>query len=109
MKKLGTVRFSGTSGTRYEFAAYPLETVFKEGAAGVYVITRRHRSSSSGGSVHRRMCTGQSDNLAQPLAPQQQSLSARGANCICVHAEQDKAVRERIERDLLRTPRTPTA
>ena len=34
MNKLGTIKFSGTSGSRYEFAAYPLETVFDEAFSG---------------------------------------------------------------------------
>ena len=104
MSKLGTVKFSGASGTRYAFAAYPLETVFAQGFSGVYVVTRRKRGKSKSGFVHKRICTGQSDGLFQPLASEEQSFSARGANCICVHAEKDKGAREKIEQDLIQEP-----
>ena len=41
MNKSGTVKFSGKSGTRYAFTAYPLETVFAQGFSGVHVATQR--------------------------------------------------------------------
>lgn len=109
MHKPGIVKFSGKSGARYEFLVYPLETVFAAGLGGVYVITRRKLGRSARGFVHRRICTGQSDDLSQPLTDDAQSLSARRANCICVHAEKDKDARGKIEQDLLRQPEAPAA
>jgi len=105
MNKLGTVKFSGTSGARYAFAAYPLETVFGRGVGSVYVATRRKQGKSKKGFVHKRICTGQSDDLRQSLASDERSFSARGANCICVHAEKDQDARQKIEQDLAREPR----
>ena len=109
MNKLATVKFSGKSGTRYAFTAYPLETVFAQGFSGVYVVTQRKPGKSKSGFVHRRMCTGQRDGLCQPLASGGQSFAARGANCICLHVEKDKGARQQIEQDLVREPRTGSA
>jgi len=117
MAKLITVKFSGVSGNRYAFAAYPLETVsestlaaqlqktvFDKSFSGVFVVTRRRQGKSKAGFVHKRICTGQSDGVCQLLTAQEQSLSAKGANCICLHAEKDKAARQQIEQNLLKGP-----
>jgi hypothetical protein len=104
MSKLGTVKFSGKSGTRYAFTAYPLQTVFVEGLGGVYVITRRREGNCKSGFVHRRICSGQSEDLRQPLPGGAQGSRAKGANCICVHAEKDEVARLAIELDLFRKP-----
>ena len=109
MNKLGTVKFRGKSGVRYPFTAYPLETVFHEAFSGVYVVTRREEGKAKKGFVHKRLCTGQSDDLRQSMAGNEPSLSARGANCVCVHAENDQAARRKIELDLAREPRADCA
>jgi hypothetical protein len=101
MNKIGTVKFSGKSGNRYKFNAYSLDTVFKKGFSGVYVVTQRKQGESKSGFVHKRICTGQSDDLHQSLTSDEKPFSARGANCICVHAEKDKDIRQRIEQDLI--------
>jgi hypothetical protein len=105
MDKFGNVKFSGTSGNQYKFAAYPLETVFDEAFSGVYVVTRRRQRKSKSGFVHKRICTGQCEDLCQPLADSKQHFSGQGANCLCVHAEKDKDARRKIEQDLFRVPR----
>jgi len=105
MSRLGTVKFSGKSGSRYLFEAYPLETVFEKGCSGVYVVTRRRAAGSGTGFVHRRICTGQSDDLRRPVTGHGTSWSARGANCICVHVEEDKDIRQQVKQDLVRKPR----
>ena len=109
MNKLGNVKFSGKSGTRYPFIAYPLGTVFAEGFGGVYVATRRREGKSRSGFVHKRIRMGQSDDLRQPLASEEQAFSTQGANCICVHAEKDEGTRREIEQDLVREPRANSA
>jgi hypothetical protein len=109
MEKLANVRFNGKSGTRYAFIAYPLGTVFTEGFSGVYVVTRRKEGKSKSRFVHRKLGTGQSDDLRQPLASDEGSFSQQGANCICVLAENDKDARQKIEQDLVRLPRAGTA
>jgi hypothetical protein len=109
MNKLATVKFSGKSGVRYAFKVYPLEAAIAQGFAGVYVVTLRKESKSKSGFVHRRMGTGQSDDL--PLLPSSdgQSYAARGANCICLHAETDRDARLKIEQDLIREPQAGNA
>ena len=104
MKKFGTVKFSGNSGTRYAFAAYPLETVFGRRASGVYVVTRRKQGKSKKGFAHKRICMGQSDDLRQLLTGDERSFSAQCANCICVHTEKDKGARQKIEQDMVKKP-----
>jgi hypothetical protein len=104
VNKLANVRFNGKSGTRYAFTAYPLGTVFSEGFGGVYVVTRRREGKSSR-FVHRKIHTGQSEDFRQPLASDDGTFSAKGANCICVLAEKDKDARQKIELDLVREPR----
>jgi hypothetical protein len=104
MSKLGIVKFSGKSGVRYAFKAFPLGTVFAKGFAGVYVITRRRKGKLTGRFAHRKIGTCQSDGLRQPLADGRESFVARGANCICLHAEKDQSARLHIEQDLLCKP-----
>jgi len=109
MNKFGTVKFSGKSGTRYPFTAYPLETVFARGFSGVFVVTQRKPGKPGSRFVHRKISTGQSNGLCHPLAGEEGSFTERGANCICVHAEKDKAARQTIAQDLTRRPRPGTA
>lgn len=104
MNKLGTIKFSGKSGVRYAFTAYSLETLFDVAFSGVYVATRRKEGKAKKGFVHKRICMGQSGDLRQSLAGVDPSFSSRGANCICVHAEDDQAARQQIELDLTREP-----
>jgi hypothetical protein len=100
MNKIGTVRFSGKSGNQYRFDAYPQETVFEEGFSGVYMITHRKPGKARPGFVHKRICIGQSDDLCQSLAKSGKVFSDRGANCFCVHAQNDEGIRQEIEQDL---------
>jgi hypothetical protein len=104
MSKLGMVKFSGKSGMRYAFTAYPLGTVFAHGLGGVYVVTRRREGNCKSGFMHRRICAGQSHDLRQPLPSDEQAFCAKGANCICVHAEKDEPTRLAIELDLVKNP-----
>ncbi len=104
MITLGTVKFSGLSGEKYLFTAYPLETIFDTPLNGVFIVTRRGHGTSKTGFAHRRILTGQSDEFRQRLHSEKQALCAKGANCICVHAEPDKDASLRIEQDLLAKP-----
>lgn len=99
MNKLGVVRLTGKSGTKYKFGAYPLDTVFKKGMAGVYVVTKRVRKGS-GAVKHREIQLGQTGDLGLPLSEAAESFVTAGANCICVHGEKDEAVRRGIQQDL---------
>ena len=109
MDKLANVKFSGKSGARYAFEVYPLEAAIAQEFAGVYVVTLRREGKSKSGFVHRRMGTGRSDDLPLLPASDGQSYAARGANCICLHAETDSDARLKIEQDLIRIPQAGNA
>jgi len=104
MNKLGTVRFSGRSGNQHKFTAYPLETVLDEAFSGVYVVTRRRQRKARKGFGHKGICTGRSDASRRCPGGGEPSLSAQGANCICVHAERSETARQTIEQDLAPHP-----
>lgn len=105
MSKLGNVTFKGKSGVQYTFRAYPLQTRIRESYSGVYIITER-RQGRQGGFLHRRLGTGQGDNLRETIAKDPVSDSVRGGNCICVHQEKDAARRLNIQQDLAPQRRT---
>ena len=48
MAKLGTVTFTGTSGSKYEFDSYAFGTNFKEDYGAVYFITNRYQDDDGG-------------------------------------------------------------
>jgi hypothetical protein len=98
MSKLGNVKFKGKSGIQYAFSVYPLQTRIRDGFSGVYIITER-KHGNSGGVVHKRIRTGQSENLTETVVLAE-SGAANGANCICVHKEADASERQKIELDL---------
>jgi hypothetical protein len=102
MKRLGTVKFTGESGARYAFAAYPLEAGFTRDFQGVYVVTRRREGKPKGGFLHLRIGVGQSDGLRQPPSSGGWSSAVRGANCICLHVEKNQDVRLNVVHDLMR-------
>ncbi len=104
MITLGTVKFSGQSGEKYLFTAYPLKTIFDTPLNGVFIVTRRGHGKSKTGFAHKRILMGQSEELRQRLNSEEQALCAKGANCICVHAEADKDASLKVEQDLLTKP-----
>lgn len=109
MSEFGTVTFSGKSGARYAFTAYPLAALFPRGVGGMYVVTQRTQGKPRKGFLHKRLCTGQSDDLCQLLTGDERSFSAQGTNCLCVHTEKDKGARRTIEQDLAQEPRAGRA
>ncbi len=100
MSKLGHVRLAGQSGHEYRFKAYPLGSVFRKGLGAVYLVTRRRQVEPGGGFKHRKMGVDQTDDLRTFLANQVPALTARGANCICVHSEKERSARMVIRGDL---------
>lgn len=104
MSKLGTVKFTGRSGSQYRFEAFPLESVLEKGLSGVYVVTERKQGKTKPGFVHKRISAGQSSDLCQSLSNGEKAFSARGGNCFCVHEQSDEIIRQSIEQDLMRKP-----
>lgn len=106
MPRLGTITLPGRSGGQYKFNAYALGTAFKEGLSAVYVLTRRTHRQALGRFRHKPLHVGQTADLRQPLELPAGALTASGANCICVHREQDETARAAISLDLLPAPIT---
>jgi len=104
MKKLGIVNFKGKSGNRYKFDVYPLQATLDSGVAGVFVVTERKRSKTGKGFAHARLAVCQSLDLGASLAGSEKGFAEKGANCFCVHPQDDEAVRADIEKDLTRRP-----
>jgi hypothetical protein len=100
MAKLGAVNVSGKSGALYKFIAYSLDTMFKKHRSAVYVVTRRHQVAETGSFKHRRIGIDQTADLRQLLACNSGFRQARGANCICIHAEEDETARLAIWNDV---------
>ncbi|MBW2118927.1 MAG: GIY-YIG nuclease family protein [Deltaproteobacteria bacterium] len=102
MAKLGTVTFTGVSGTDYEFNAYPWGTSFKKDFGAVYFVTRRTQKSD-GGYSHTRIYVGQTEDLWVRFDDhhKQGCFDTYGADCVCIYGEQNEDTRLAIEQDLI--------
>lgn len=77
-----------------------MTTLFKEEAA-VYVITHRHTDEMNKVS-HKHIFVGQTDNLGKQFdSTRDQFFTRYEANCICVHLEENRPKRLKIESDLV--------
>lgn len=99
MPSLGTIAIKGKSGRKYVFRAYPLNTVFEEGLAGVYILTKRTFNQAARSQRHKPLILGHNDNLHQPNIDTSDPHYS-DANCICVLEEKDKVARLGIHQDL---------
>jgi hypothetical protein len=101
MAKLGTVTFTGVSGNRYEFSAYPWRTSLKKDYGAVYFVTKRNQKSD--GIYHARIYVGQTDDLSTRFDGhhKQPCFDVHNANCICIYGELDEDSRLAIEQDLI--------
>ncbi len=100
MAKLGSVNFTGKSGSVYTFAAYPAGTTFNDVGA-VYFVTKRS-PDGQGGYSHKRIYVGQTIDLSTRFDShhRQDCFEREGANCICVYVESDEEKQLLIEKDL---------
>ena len=97
---MANITFTGESGKKYSFAIHPMTTMFKE-EAGVYFFTRRHTDEMNKVS-HKHIFVGETDNLAKQFDKSDNQYYRRyEANCICIHLEQDRKIRLKIESDLV--------
>jgi hypothetical protein len=99
-----SIEFTGKSGERYRFQVLPIGTAFKAVAA-VYVVTKRtfdDRTFTTRAS-HQPLAIGETLNLAATFLGKSEvkTLTAKGANFICVCAIADPERRSRVERDLI--------
>jgi hypothetical protein len=100
MATFGGITFTGKSGEKYFFHAWPLETLFGAVAAVFYVTKRSFSNKTYRIASHEGIYIGQTANLTDPLA-QIDRFRKLGANCICVHVLADEARRQLVAQDML--------
>jgi hypothetical protein len=97
---MASITFTGESGKKYSFVIHPMTTLFKE-VAGVYFVTRRHTDEMNK-VTHKHIFVGQTDNIARQFDGKKDQYYTRfEANCICIHLEEDRKKRVKIESDLV--------
>jgi hypothetical protein len=100
--RIGTVVFSGKSGEKYSFEAWPMETRFKPMAA-VYFVTKREAGNGTYNRAgHEHMFLGHTPDISGPLGTDAQLawFDKHGANCVCVYAAESEPRRVAIQQDL---------
>ncbi|MBI2314094.1 MAG: hypothetical protein HYU77_16500 [Betaproteobacteria bacterium] len=103
MAKYGNITFSGKSGEKYCFQAWPLGTRFKSLGAVYFVTKRAFKNRTYDRACHEAVYIGQTGNLADPFGTQSQldCFEKHGANCVCVFAVDTEELRLAVEQDLL--------
>ncbi|MHC1622985.1 MAG: GIY-YIG nuclease family protein [Candidatus Methanospirareceae archaeon] len=102
MAKLGTITFTGASGTDYEFNVYLWDISFKKDHGAVYIVTKRTQKSD-GGHFHTIIYVGQTGDLSTRFNDhhKQECFDSNNKNCVCVYGEQDEDACLEIEQDLI--------
>lgn len=97
---MAKITFTGESGKKYSFVIHPMTTMFKE-EAGVYCVTHRNIDDMNKVS-HKHIFVGETDNLAKQFdRSDDQYFRRHKANCICIHLEENRNARLKIESDLV--------
>ena len=106
MPKIAAATFNGKTGS-YKFKVYLIDTTFNAIGA-VYIFTKR-TEDASGAGTHKLIYIGQTDSLADriPNHAKWPCFRRKGANCICVHADDSEESRLGKEADLLAAHSTP--
>ncbi len=106
MGKIATVAFAGASGAEYSFEVYTLDTSFNNVGA-VYMFTVR--TVSEGKGAHEPIYIGETGELADRYVNHEKwpCVEMHGANCICMHRDDNQASRLDKETDLLRANDPP--
>ena len=101
--KYGDITFSGKSGEKYRFQAWPLETRFKSMAAVYFVTKRAYDNSTYRRACHDNIYIGQTANLADPFATESQfgCFRKHGANCVCIYPLENEERRIAVADDLM--------
>ena len=107
MTKLATLTLTGASGREYAFNVYPFNTQFAEVAA-VYAVTKRYKKSD-GAWAHEVEYVGQTSNLPERFEDHHKAgcFTRHGANCVCVHRDDNEASRLVKEADLIEAYDSP--
>lgn len=106
MAKIADATFKGSSGS-YSFEVYLSDTVFNA-VGGVYCFTKRSIDAAGKGS-HDFLYIGETDSLADRIPNHEKWPCVRrhGANCVCVHRDNDGRSRLKKETDLRAANPTP--
>ena len=106
MGKIADATFKGGTDT-YNFGVYTTDTVFIEVGA-VYIFSKRV-VGSDGRGTHTFLYIGQTHSLEDriPYHEKWPCAQKNGANCICVHQDDDASSRISKEDDLLAVNNPP--
>ncbi len=106
MAKIVDATFNGPKGS-YSFEVYPTNTTFNAVGA-VYIFTKRV-VDASGKGTHTFLYIGQTESLAARIPNHEKwdCVTRHGANCICVHLDNNERSRLTKETDLRASNRTP--
>ncbi len=107
MAQYGDITYTGQSGTKYQFETYSWDATFSEVGA-VYVITKRITKPEGGGS-HTRIYIGQTSDLSERFDNHHKlsCFERHGANCVCVHVDNNENSRLAKEADLIAASTAP--
>lgn len=106
MAKITGATFKGKRGS-YSFEVYSLDTSFKAVGA-VYIFTKR-TIGVGGKGTHAFIYIGETDSLKDRIPNHEKwsCIERNGANCICVHRDDDEDSRLTKETDLRDGNATP--
>lgn len=84
----------------YNFGVFPLGAEFEDLPA-IYIISKRI-SDKNGRGHHKLVCLGQTESVFKDIKKHTKGkcIKKNKANVICILAEKDEKVRQRIEADL---------
>lgn len=101
MAKMASVEFAGSSETKYSFNVYPIDTKFNN-IGGVYCFTKRTVNAEGTGS-HSVFYIGITNDLSTRFDDHHKMDCAlkKGANCICIHQDENEKSRQAKEKDLI--------
>lgn len=99
MSKIADATFKGKTGS-YSFEVYPADISFNAVGA-VYVFTKR-TVGSDGKGTHNFLYIGETESLKDriPTHEKWSCATRNGANCICVHRDDNETSRLNKETDL---------
>lgn len=102
MTKYGTITFTGSSGSKYEFTVYSFDTDFKDNVSCVYFVTKRTQSSY-GDYSHTGIYVGETSDLSERFSNhhKHKCFEKNNCNCICIYLEKSEKTRLEIEQDLI--------
>ncbi|MGD1027542.1 hypothetical protein [Candidatus Binatus soli] len=98
MASLGQVTFVGSSGNKYVFEIYALDTKFKDDFGAIYIFS--HQTNVG---THTPVYIGETDQLGIRIPKHEKWPCVRRerATHICIHAEANERLRKAKEQDLI--------